>query len=90
MAAETITLNFRIIETIKYIGSVSVDAEHLKAYLATNGIDALTQEDLQEYMAQHNLDNTEDDGDVQGQVWDRFCTDDSSAASVLGVRLVAG
>lgn len=68
----TATINFRIKERIHYSGSVTVDQADLKAYMEQYKYPALNEQVLRAYMELRGLENTEEDGDVQGQDFDLF------------------
>jgi hypothetical protein len=66
-----IDLSFRITETIRYIGHVTVDQDHLNDWMKTKGHAELTGDILHDYVSDMQIDVEETDDDVQGQEWDR-------------------
>lgn len=78
------TINFRIKERIHYTGAVTVDQDDLKAYMEQYRYPALNEDVLRAYMELRGIENTEDDGDVQGQDFDLFEieTDDNTPTTI--------
>lgn len=70
--AKNATISFRIKERINYTGTVTVDQDDLKAYMEQYKYPALNEEVIRNYMELRGIENTEEDGDVQGQDFDQF------------------
>jgi len=80
-----IDLSFRIMETIRYIGHVTVDQDDLNAWMKSNGHTELDGGTLHDYVSDRQIDVEETDDDVQGQEWDRVRPHEGQDASVVTV-----